>query len=150
MSQISKYPIRKEVVDRIFEILFKTLSHTRNNKESYYLAEDLFTPTEKIMLSKRLAIAFLLMKGYQYRSISNLLKVSLGTIASVNTYLNYGKGGYRIVLDRITKEEQLDEFFSGMLEKLVSIPAASTKGGGVWRDLRNEVRKQNKTKHKEF
>lgn len=150
MSQVSKYPVKKEIADRIFEIFIKSLSHSRNMHESYSLAEDLFTPAEKIMLSKRLAIAFLLMKGYSYRTISSLLKVSLGTIAYVQTYLNYGKGGYRIILERISKEEKLEEFFNGMLEKLISIPAESTKGGGAWRNLRSEVQKQNRNKHKRF
>jgi TrpR-related protein YerC/YecD len=150
MSQISKYPIRKEISDRIFEIFFKTLSRTKNEDESYCLAEDLFTHAERIMLSKRLAIAFLLMKGYQYKSISDLLKVSTGTIATVNGYINGGKGGYKIVLDRISKEEQLGEFFNGMAEKLVALPALSTKGGGVWRAANNEIKKNKRLKHKAF
>lgn len=150
MSQVSKYPIKKEIADRIFEILIKTLVRIKDKEESYSLAEDLFTPVEKIMLAKRLAIAFLLMKGYQYRTISNTLRVSLGTISSVSTSLNHGRGGYRIVLERIKTEEQLDEFFGNMIKKLISAPAASAKGGEVWRYLKKEIEQENKKKHKAF
>ncbi len=150
MSQVSKYPISKLVADRIFDVFIKTLVSVKNKNEADDFADDLFSPTEKIMLAKRLAIAFLLIKGYQYREISKVLRVSLGTIASVNLSLNHGKGSYRKILDRIAREENLEEFFGKIVEKLLSLPAASSKGGGAWRYLRNEVRKANREKRKVF
>ncbi|MBI2189955.1 MAG: hypothetical protein HYU49_00240, partial [Candidatus Levybacteria bacterium] len=99
MTQVSKYPISKDVADRIFEVFIKSLIKIKNDKDAKDLADDLFSPTEKIMLAKRLAIAFLLMRGYQYREISKLIKVSLTTIANVNLSLNYGKGGYKRILE---------------------------------------------------
>ncbi len=146
MSQVSKYPIKKEIADRIFEILIKTLIKVRDKEEANHLAEDLFTPAEKIMLAKRLAIAFLLMKGYQYRNISQLLRVSLGTIASVNLSINNGRNGYKAILERIKNEERLDEFFKNMIDSVVSVPAGSTKGRGTWKYLREEVSKNNRKK----
>ncbi|MBI3092664.1 MAG: hypothetical protein HYZ02_00295 [Candidatus Levybacteria bacterium] len=140
MTQVSKYPISKDVADRIFEVFIKSLIKIKNDKDAKDLADDLFSPTEKIMLAKRLAIAFLLMRGYQYREISKLIKVSLTTIANVNLSLNYGKGGYKRILESIAKEEKLEEFFENIAEKLLSVPAKSLKGGGVWRYLHQEVK----------
>ena len=77
MTQVSKYPISKDVADRIFEVFVKTLLKIKTYKEAESFTYDLFSPVEKIMLAKRIAIAFLLMKGYQYREISRLLRVSL-------------------------------------------------------------------------
>lgn len=150
MPQVSKYPISKVVVERIFDVFIKTLVSVRNKNEADNFADDLFSPTEKIMLAKRIAIAFLLLKKYQYRKISKILRVSLNTIASVNLSLKYGKEGYRKILERIAKEENLEEFFGKTIEKLLSLPAAATKGGGTWRYLRNEVRKANQEKKKAF
>lgn len=150
MSQVSKYPIPKNVADRIFNIFIKTLIKIKDEKDAQNLADDLFSPTEKIMLAKRLAIAFLLLKGYQYREVSKLLRVSLTTIASVSSSLNYGSSGYTNILQRISKEENLEEFFLNIAEKSLSLPAQVSTGGGSWRYLLQEVRKAKTQKRKQF
>lgn len=146
MSQISKYPISKEVAERIFDVFAKTLIALKDKPEVESYIGDLFTPTEKIMFSKRIAIAFLLSKGYQYREISTILKVSLTTIGSVSLSLKYGKGGYDRIIKRIAKEEKLEDFFKSIVEKLLSVPAASGKGGSTWRYLNKEVKKSRKNR----
>ncbi len=146
MSQVSKYPISKKVAERIFEVFAKTLIGLRDKPEVDSFISDLFSPTEKIMFSKRIAIAFLLTKGYQYREISNILKVSLTTIGSVSLSLKYGKGGYDRIINKIAKEERLEEFFKDITQKLLSAPAASGKGGAVWRYLKREVKNSKKNR----
>lgn len=64
MAQVSKYPISKDVADRIFDVFIKSFIKVKNVQDAQNLANDLFSPTEKIMLAKRLAIAFLLMREY--------------------------------------------------------------------------------------
>lgn len=150
MAQVSKYPISKVVADRIFEVFIKTLISVKDKKEADDFAYDLFSPTEKIMLSKRIAIAFLLLKGYQYREISKILRVSLTTIGSISLSVRHGRGSYEKVLTKITKEEDLEEFFSKVVEKLLSMPASIEKGRGVWRYLRDEARKDIERKKKRF
>lgn len=95
MAQVSKYPIKKEIAERIFEIFTKTISKTSRKEETQMLINDLFTPVERIMLAKRLAIAFLLEKNHDYRTISYVLRVSFPTIASVNMVRQYGSKGYK-------------------------------------------------------
>ena len=141
MTQVSKYPIPKNIADRIFDIFIKTLIKVKGEQDTQNLANDLFSPTEKIMLAKRLAIAFLLMKDYRYREISQLLRVSVATISSVNKSLKFGNNGYRTILEQISKEESLEDFFLNTAEKLLSIPAKSSVGGGSWRYLLQETRK---------
>lgn len=150
MPQVSKYPISSSVAERIFSVFIKTLVSVKNDTDAADYASDLFTPTEKVMLAKRIAIALMLIKGYEYREISKVLRVSLGTIASVSTSLKHGKGSYKKILDRIVREEKIDDFFSETIEKLVSIPASSTKGSGTWRYLREEIKKSNKSKNRSF
>lgn len=81
MAQVSRYPISKEIYDRCWEIFTKTLVGIRTSKDAEEIVSDLLTPTEKIMLVKRLSIALLLSKGYEYREIIKLLRVSFPTIA---------------------------------------------------------------------
>lgn len=150
MAQISKYPIRKEIADRIFELFLSALVHVKNKEEARQLVSDLLTPTERIMLAKRLSIAFLLEKDYQYRTIRDLLRVSLPTISSVSLARKYGSKGYKKLIDEISKEESIDKFMREVAIKLVSAPALSTKGGGLWRYLKQELENEKKEKAKTF
>lgn len=62
---------------------------------------DLLTPTERIMLAKRLAIAAFLIEGLPYHAISEMLKVSTSTIGRVNLWLKTAGDGYRLVIEKI-------------------------------------------------
>lgn len=106
MSQVSKYPLSKNIADRIFEIFLNTFVRIHNKQEADQFISDLLTPTEKIMLAKRLAIAFLLEKGYEYRTVQRIIKVSSGTITSVNISRHHGSEGYKKVIAKIIKEEE--------------------------------------------
>lgn len=150
MAQVSKYPIRKEIADRIFELFIKTLINVKKKEDAEKLVADLLTPTERIVLAKRLTIAFLLEKGYDYRSIKGILKVSSPTIAAVNLVRQYGSKGYKIFINKIAKEESISKFLKDAAIKLVSLPATSTKGGGSWRYLKQELEKEKRKREKSF
>ena len=142
MSQVSKYPISKPVADRIFKIFATALVGISKKSEVEQFLDDLLSPIERIMLVKRLAIAFLLEKGYDQRTISRILRVSLPTIVSVNHARRYGSRGYTTVVNRILKEEHLDDMITKLGITLVSLPAKSGKGSGTWRYLKQELEKK--------
>ncbi len=106
MPQVSKRLVSKDLDFRIQNTLWDALAYVKDEDSVKKFLEDLLTPTEKIMLSKRLAIAVLLVKNYDYRSISQVLKVSTTTIASVATWLKIAGTGYRHVIEHILKEEK--------------------------------------------
>lgn len=150
MGQVSKYPIRKEVADRIFEVFLKTLVRIKTTEEADQFISDLLTPTEKIMLAKRLAIAFLLEKEYDYRTIRQVLRVSFPTIATVNLARQYGSRGYKQLIAKIAQEESIRRFLEDAVVKLVSLPASGTKGAGSWRYLKKELEKAKQKNRKPF
>ncbi|MFC2822103.1 MAG: YerC/YecD family TrpR-related protein [Sphaerochaeta sp.] len=67
--------------------------------------EDICTIRELQDLSQRLQVALLLSMGKNYQEISNATSVSSATISRVNRCLLYGDGGYKIVLERLAKNE---------------------------------------------
>lgn len=111
MSQVSRIPLRKEIEERVFEVFFRALAEAKSAKEVKLLLDDLLTPTEKVMLSKRLAIAILLMKEYDYRAIREILKVSPPTISKVANWFKFKGEGYRRVANKLFKEEAWVAFF---------------------------------------
>lgn len=150
MSQVSKYPISKAVAERMFEIFLKTFVKIKNDQEANQFISDLLTPTEKIMLAKRLTIAYLLERRYDYRTIQNIIKVSTGTISSVNLTRLYGSKGYKKLLNKIMNEEKLGNLLEEAAIKLLSPPSTLEKGKGTWSYLKQQVDKEKKKRQRAF
>lgn len=80
--------------------LFKAVLSLQTVEECYKLFEDLCTIVELQSMSQRYAVAQLLQKGTKYGDIVAATGVSTTTISRVNRCLNYGSGGYKLVLER--------------------------------------------------
>lgn len=111
MAQVSRVPLREKLKGRVFEVFYRALAEAKLSEEVKLLLDDLLTPTEKVMLSKRLAIAILLIKEYDYRAIQEILKVSPGTIWKVAGWLKFKGEGYRRVANKLLKEDAWVAFF---------------------------------------
>lgn len=109
MPQVSKVKVNKELDGRIREAFYSSISTLKTPEAAEQFLKDLLTPTEITMLSKRLAIAILLEKDYQYREISQTLKVSFATINKVRLWLELGGKGFKEAIGRILKEERLEK-----------------------------------------
>lgn len=145
MTQVSKYPISKSVYERCWEIFTKTLIGIRSSKDVSDIVGDLLTPTERVMLIKRLAIAFLLTQGYRYREIEKVLRVSFQTVAAVNNALRYGNDGYKKAVRRILRDEQLKDILNKTAQAVIT-PGTKGKGSGLWRHLKAELKKESQDK----
>ena len=93
MTQVSRFMLRPEVWEKIFDLFTDTFLRIKDKKKLNDFFDNFFSPTEKIMLSKRLAIAVLLAKGNDYGSIKNTIRVTDGTISKVNLLLKSDSKG---------------------------------------------------------
>ncbi|MBI4037551.1 hypothetical protein HY382_00725 [Candidatus Curtissbacteria bacterium] len=109
MSQVSKYPLSKTTKQRLFLLFWESISNLTNSQKAEEFFNDLLTPTEKIMLSKRLAIAIMLIKGYDYATIRSTIKVSPSTIGSISTWLKLSGSGYRKTVEKLLKRERVEK-----------------------------------------
>ncbi|PIU03766.1 hypothetical protein COT44_01260 [Candidatus Shapirobacteria bacterium CG08_land_8_20_14_0_20_39_18] len=146
MTQVSKYPISDKVYQRIVEIFFKSLAQMGTGTEAKEFIRDFLSPTERVMLAKRLTVAFLLEKNYDFRTISHVLRVSLSTVARVNLARKYGTSGYKRVIEKILREEKVKDFFLEMTEGLSDVAGQGRMGSGGWRYLSQEIKKKRKEK----
>jgi len=141
MTQVSKYPLKQEVFEKMFELLSKAIIDSSSKEKAESLLEDLLTPTEKIMLAKRLAIAVLLTKNYSYKAIQEILRVSSPTIAMVNLSLKYKGKGFKTFTEQLLKEEKNNKFWE-KVQDLILGAMSNVKGGKSWRYLREETRRK--------
>jgi len=145
MTQVSKYPVREDIYKDIFEVFLETIAGLTTQKSVAAFFEEFLTPTERVMLAKRLSVGLLLGKGYNYREISELLRVSTTTVSSYSFYYKSGKG-YRAVVDKILRNKKIEGFLLGLAEKITSVVAVPGPKTGSWRYLNEEIKKLRKSK----
>lgn len=121
MSQVSKKPLSKDIEDKMFKIFWESIAKLTDPSDVERFFDDLLSDVEKTMLSKRLAIAFLLAKNYGYQSIKETLKVSNATISSVNLWLREGGKGYNLVIDKLLQADKTKEFLKKVEDNLADI-----------------------------
>lgn len=128
MAQVSKYLLDKDVEARIFEVFFQTLANLTTSSQVKEFLFDLLSPTERTMLSKRLAIAVMLEKGYSYEEIKDVLKVSGGTIQKISNWLKYEGKAFRKVAKKLLPREKVGVTTSSFDSVFSQIFAYKRKG----------------------
>ena len=83
------------------DILFKAILELQTIEGCYKFFEDITTINELKAISQRIQVARMLRDKKIYIEIAEKTGASTATISRVNKCLNYGKGGYNIILDRI-------------------------------------------------
>ena len=121
MAQISRRKLNPKVqekIENLFEDFLKTIG--KHPKASEVVA-DLFTPTEKVMLAKRITIAYLLYQNKSdIRNIADAIKVSTTTVAHINFILKNSGSGFRTILSRLEKTEKVKDLLSELAFYMIS------------------------------
>ena len=136
MTKISKYLVNKEVEKRMFEVFWQTIADLKDPMSVEAFFQELLTPTEKVMLAKRLAISILLTKKYSYEQIVDVLKVSQATIGSIARWLKTEGVAFQKAINIILKKEKQEEFWDNLEQFLSELIPPSR--GTDWREARRE------------
>lgn len=145
MTQVSRVPLNKEIEKRVYEVLLESIAVARTHETVNKLLDDLLSPTERLMIAKRLSIALLLMKHYDQRKISQWLNVSLGTVSKVSLALQKGNGGYQSVIGSILKKEELKAFIQKIDDAMADFfPPPVGRDWSHWRRSRWEAKMKDK------
>ncbi len=86
--------------------LFRAILSLDDLDECYSFFEDICTIKEIFAISQRLEVARMLAQGCSYQQAIAKTGASSATISRVKRCLDYGEGGYQIVLDRLEKDEE--------------------------------------------
>jgi len=94
--------LKSEELDDVFSAILSL----NDVSECYRFFEDMCTINELQAMAQRWQVARQLDAGVTYQEISHLYNASTATISRVNRCLEYGAGGYRLVLDRMKQPEK--------------------------------------------
>ena len=88
--------------------LYEALLTLKTPEECYAVFEDLCTVSEQMAMEQRFEVARLLDQGNIYSDVLEKTGVSSATVSRVKRCLNYGAGGYRLVLERMKTGEETE------------------------------------------
>ncbi len=97
MNKLPKKPRNQKMYEAILSL--------QNLDECIRFFDDLCTVTELMAMEQRYQVASCLNDGMIYNEILAETGASSATISRVNRSLQYGRGGYAIVFDRMKEKE---------------------------------------------
>ncbi len=100
-----KSKIKSKQVDDLFEAILQL----ETIEECYRFFEDICTIKEIQSIAQRLEVAKLLTLNKTYNEIEEETGASTATISRINRALNYGAGGYKIILKKLGYIEGKEE-----------------------------------------
>ena len=142
MPQVSKIPLKKNLQEKIDNLFIESLNSCSSKETLRNYLDDLITPTEKVMLSKRLAIVYLLEKNYPYNLISSTLNVSTSTIGRISLNLKYKGKGVRKVIKTLSRRKELKNFFQSLGDAVIELLGKGK--GGDWKSTGKYLYQRNK------
>lgn len=84
--------------------LFLAILKLKDAKEAAKFFRDLLTLPEIEEFSNRWLAARLLARGHSYAEVAEKCKMSTTTVARVAYWLNRGMGGYKLILEKLSKK----------------------------------------------
>ena len=88
------------------ENMYKAILSLNSVEECMRFFDDLCTVSELMAMEQRYQVATCLNEGMIYNDILAETGASSATISRVNRSLQYGRGGYAIVFDRMKEEDK--------------------------------------------
>jgi len=103
VTKVSRKPVPTKDEERFWDDFLSAVTSLENKKETKGFLTEILTPTERIMIAKRLQIVMMLFLKYDYQEIKNKVKVTNETIAKMNNLLKEKGEMLRRVGERIIR-----------------------------------------------
>ena len=101
--QVSKRKINKILDNEISKIFFQLIADVKTPKEAEEIFKCLLSETETVAMVKRLAVGYWLTKKRSYGVISENLKISSATVATIARELK--KPGWQMAIRKVLADE---------------------------------------------
>ena len=129
MPQVSKNKLSKKVEEDLCNTLELILSGLTKKDAIKSFLVSFLTPTERIMLAKRLSIVILLRENVPQSQIAQALHVTRVTVARMELFLEARGQGYEVIFNILKKEKAINEIKSMLLD--LAAYSARAAGGRV-------------------
>lgn len=119
MPHLSKRKLDDASLKRIYDNLLLVLTKTKNKERMSALLTALLSETERVMLSKRIAVVYLLKEGVETEIIAELLKVTPFTVQRLRLWYEAKGEGYDVALEELRSQKNV-ETLKSLAKKLAT------------------------------
>ncbi len=131
MARISKRKLDDKILEKIFDLFFEIVGKKSSKEEFKNTIVDLLSPIERVMIAKRVAIIYLLMKKINQRSISQALKVSNATVSKYYILMENSRGLVP-AFEKIMRNEKMSLFLLEIFDTLFAPGTYGTNWHSAW------------------
>ena len=96
------HKFNNEAIEKFYEAILSL----ENIQECKLFFDDVCTIQELDSIAQRLEVARLLSQGKSYAEINQVTGASTATICRVSKAMERGKGGYKLILERVGVDEE--------------------------------------------
>lgn len=122
MVNLSKIQIDDKKLVKVYQLMFEILNESDNKDDFLGIIKDILSPPEQLMVAKRIAIIYLLLKGVDHTTIAKYLKSSRATVAKFSL-LFYDKETKLIgIIGELLNKEDISHFFEDLFEDIFIKP----------------------------
>lgn len=129
MSHVSQNRLDKHAEVKLLNAFNKVLSHIHKDEAMQSFLTAPLSPTEKLMLAKRLGMYYLIKEGYSDVEISRMLHLTRITISRFRYFLDSQGQGFQVAWE-IFQTEEIKNEVKNVLQDLAGY-AARAAGGRV-------------------
>ncbi len=114
MALVSRNKVDDRILEKLFAMLFEIVGNADDRDDFDAILQSILSSTEKIMIAKRIAIFYLLIKEVDYRVICKTLKVSAATVFKFRSIFENNdsvKGGIEAIIGKDKLKEIFEEIY---------------------------------------
>lgn len=127
MPQVSKRRIEPEIEKELLDSLSYVFKELGTKSEVDKFLSSALTKTERIMISKRVLTAYLLVNGVQENKISQTLKLTTATVTRLKMWVNLHKEGFDLVFNKLNKKSA-EDIAKQILQKILKYAVNAALG----------------------
>ncbi|MDO8610559.1 MAG: Trp family transcriptional regulator [bacterium] len=143
MARISKKYINEQILIKLYRLFFEVISRFKDRDNFVEIIDEILSPTEKIMIAKRIGIIYLLIKKVDYRDIAEVLKVSTATVFYYAIHFDKKESQLVDTIKTMLVKEKVLGFLDDILSDIFIQPGLKI---GHWQKYWDHKRKQNERK----
>lgn len=110
MVRLSRFKLSNQQLEKLFSLFFEVVGKNKTKNEFQKIITDILSPAERVMIAKRIAIMYLLMKDVDHRTICYVLKVSTATVAKFAVLMEKSVGVIPLFKKMLTNEKIIELF----------------------------------------
>lgn len=141
MARISQYPLSEKQLKKLFDLFFKIVGEKDDKDEFKKVIVDLLSPVERIMIAKRIAIIYLLLKKIEHRNICKTLKVSSATVAKFSLLMEKSEGIVPSFKNMI-RNEKIKGFLKDIFNEIYHPGVYGINWSTAWERKKNREREK--------